>query len=238
LGIQILSQPDDSTCGPTSLHGVYRYYDLDISLDEVIRQVTSWKTGGTLAVNLGIHALRMGFQAAIYTYNLKVFDPTWKGLSNNELIGKLRDQRKWKRSKRFLGATQSYIDFLSQGGEIRFQEMDPPLLYFFLDRKYPILTGLSATYLYDCARERTNFKGKSVFDDLKGAPMGHFVILHQRDGEDQIHVADPYKENPMVGAQYYTASVQKIMNSILLGILTYDANLLIIHPLEIPCTGF
>ena len=31
----------------------------------------------TLAVLLGCHALRRGYEATIYTFNLQVFDPTW-----------------------------------------------------------------------------------------------------------------------------------------------------------------
>jgi hypothetical protein len=37
LGLEILRQPDNVTCGPTCLHAVYRYYGEDLSLNEVIR---------------------------------------------------------------------------------------------------------------------------------------------------------------------------------------------------------
>jgi len=70
-------QPDDITCGPACLHSVYEYYGDSISLQRVITEVKSLKGGGTLAVLLGNHALKCGYKATIYTYNLHVFDPTW-----------------------------------------------------------------------------------------------------------------------------------------------------------------
>ncbi len=77
LHVDILPQPDDTTCGPTCLHAAYRYYGDIISLTQVIREVRKLKGGGTLAVFLACHALKRGYQAKIYTYNLHVFDPTW-----------------------------------------------------------------------------------------------------------------------------------------------------------------
>ena len=77
INLIIDAQPNDETCGATCLHAVYRYYDLDISLDEVIRGVERSYSGGTLGSLLGCHALQQGFKATIYVSNVKVFDPTW-----------------------------------------------------------------------------------------------------------------------------------------------------------------
>ncbi|MBF0171311.1 MAG: peptidase-C39 like family protein, partial [Nitrospinae bacterium] len=72
LDFDILAQPDDITCGPTSLHAVYRYHGLAVPLREVIGTVKPLVEGGTLAVQLGLDALRRGFSATIYTYDLQV----------------------------------------------------------------------------------------------------------------------------------------------------------------------
>ena len=77
LKLDILPQPDDTTCGPTCLHALYRYFGDDIPLDQVINQVQTLDGGGTLAVMLGNHALSRGYRALIYTFNLMIFDPTW-----------------------------------------------------------------------------------------------------------------------------------------------------------------
>ena len=77
LHLDITMQPDDITCGPACLHSVYDYYGDTISLQQVITEVKSLKSGGTLAVLLANHALKRGYKATIFTYNLHVFDPTW-----------------------------------------------------------------------------------------------------------------------------------------------------------------
>jgi hypothetical protein len=38
LELEMLPQPDDTTCGPTCLHAVYRYRGHEIPLDQVIRK--------------------------------------------------------------------------------------------------------------------------------------------------------------------------------------------------------
>jgi hypothetical protein len=72
LRLAIQAQPGDTTCGPTCLHAVYNYFGDKISLRNVIGQVKQLKGGGTLAVLLGCHALRRGYRAKLYTFNLQV----------------------------------------------------------------------------------------------------------------------------------------------------------------------
>lgn len=229
MNIHILPQPDDTTCGPTALHAVYHYFNHHLPLETVIRNVNFLEDGGTLAVMLGSDALREGFNAEIISYNLKVFDPSWAGLSSQELIGKLKDQLKYKSGKKFTEATLAYIDFLENGGRIRFDNLTTALIEQYFNRQLPVLAGLSASYLYNTQREYTNHKNQSVFDDLKGEPMGHFVVLCGRE-DKKVLVADPYKDNPISKDSYYHVSLERLLNAILLGIVTYDANLLVISP--------
>lgn len=231
IPIKIHTQPDDSTCGPTSLHAVYRYFKDPISLVDVIKEVPSLDEGGTLEVLLACHALKRGYRARIYTYNMFIFDPTWIGLSNEEIILKLEEQLKYKKGAKLHRATNAYIEFLRLGGELRCQDLTKNLLREYFDRNIPLLTGLSATYLYQSAREFGNEQGDSVYDDVRGFPMGHFVVLCGL-GEDQksIVVADPYRENPFFKDNYYEVKATHLINSIMLGMATYDANLLAIQP--------
>ena len=103
------------------------------------------------------------------------------------------------------------------------------MLKRYLSKGTPILTGLSVIYLYDSTRKYTNRKNQSVFDDLRGEPMGHFVVLSGMQ-DDTVFVADPYKENPLAGQSYYDVPLNRLLNAILLGIVTYDANMLIVQP--------
>lgn len=230
MKIDILSQPDDETCGPTSLHAVYKYFNYNISLDKLIKDIPFLEEGGTLAVYLGIDALNRGFNATIYSYNLKVFDPTWKKLSKAELLEKIKQQKKIKTGKKFLQASNAYIHFLEKGGDIKFEVLTKSLLRKYIGNNIPILAGLSATYLYDCPREIENDFGATVYDDVAGKPTGHFVVLYKDNEDKTISVADPYDSNPINKTNYYSVNSTRLINSILLGILTYDANILIITP--------
>ena len=45
-----------------------------------------------------------------------------------------------------------------------------------------------------------------------------------------ILIADPYIKNPVAAKQFYQVNIDRVICAILLGVLTYDANLLVIHP--------
>jgi hypothetical protein len=228
LRLEILPQPDDTNCGPTCLQAIYNYYGEDIPLQEVIDGVPKLEGGGTLAVMLAQHALRQGYRATIYTYNLHLFDPTWFESDSTDLSAKLRAQADARHERKLRGATKAYLEYLELGGRILFTDLTPSLLCNYLELSIPILTGLSATYLYNESREigETNES-----DDIRGEPVGHFVVLSGFDKErDTIHVADPLHKNARYRSRYYDVSVARVISSILLGIVTYDANLLIIEP--------
>lgn len=228
LDLNIQPQPNEETCGPTCLHAVYRYFGRDVTLDKLIEEVPSLPGGGTLAVLLACHALRNGFRARIYSYNLNVFDPTWFELPVNEVARKLKAQRRFKKGARMRVATDAYLEFLELGGELRLADLTPALIRKYLNRSLPILTGLSATYLYRCARE---FGPKLDYDDVRGNPLGHFVVLsgYHRD-ERLVQISDPLLPNPVSTQHQYEVKINRVICAILLGIVTYDANLLIIRP--------
>lgn len=227
LSLDILAQPNDFTCGPACLHAVYRYYGDDISQQQVIDEVQRIDNGGTLGSLLARHAQGRGYRVRIYTYNVLLFDPTWF-LGAVDLIAKLRAQAAFKQEPRLQVATQAYVEFLQAGGEVRLEDLTPGLLRRYLDNNIPILTGLSSTYLYRSMRE---YGPKDDDDDIRGEPAGHFVVLRGYDAiEGEIDVADPQLPNPLGAGQHYSLPVERVMCAILLGLVTYDANLLIIQP--------
>lgn len=231
LTVEMLPQPDDSSCGPTCLQALYRYYGDERPLREVISEIESLEDGGTLAVSLGCHALACGYTATIFTYNLKVFDPTWFA-DGVDLAAKLSQQVGVKPTRRKLAmATRAYRQFLQEGGRLRFEDLTAALIRRHLIRGKPILTGLSATYLYRSAREVPVDDSSMAFDDVRGEPQGHFVLLC---GYDRAHrtvlVADPWGPSERPEARHYWVGIDRLCNAILLGVLTYDANLLLVEP--------
>lgn len=230
LPLEILQQPDDETCGPTCLHAIYNYYGDEVTIDQVIEEVKKVDTGGTLAVHLGNHALKRGYNAEIFTNNLHMFDPTWfkeKGISlKNKLLAQLRH----KRSDRVKNATSGYLAFLENGGSIHFTPITKKLIRMYLQHEKPVLAGLSATYLYDTAREISE---TNEYNDIKGVPSGHFVVLRGYDlMSRKVMIADPYSSNPLFRKHYYSVNINRLIHSILLGIVTFDSNLLVITPPE------
>ena len=227
LAVPMLRQPDDTTCGPTCLHAVYQYHGDRVPLRTVIDEVPSLEGGGTLAVLLGCHALRRGYDATIYTYNLQVFDPTWFRDGASPLAGKLMALADSRSDQKLRNAARAYVDYLALGGKILFQDLTADLLRRYLKRGIPVLTGLSSTFLYRSARE---LPGSNEADDVRGLPAGHFVVLSgYRETNREVRVADPWHPNPVSKEGQYWVGISRIVNSILLGILTYDANLLIVE---------
>lgn len=234
LDVKIDTQPTDETCGSTCLHAIYRYHGLDISLSEVASTVELSLSGGTLSPLLGKHALLHGFDATIYINNMIIFDPAWfhnRESSNEVLMTKLKNQNKFKQSKSLLHVSNAFISFLKAGGKVRFKTIDVEFLKEYFEQKIPILTGLNSTYLYRISRECYTKSGEAYLDDMQGMPTGHFVVLSgYDDNERNVVVADPFRQNPFSGNNYYRVSGTRLINAIMLGVTTFDANLLIIKP--------
>ncbi len=221
------AQPTDSSCGPTCLQAVYAFHGDPLSVEQLIEEVPTVEGGGTLGMQLGVHALQRGYQATIYTFNLRIFDPTWFHPHPADLPEKLRAQLRHRSGKR-RQATQACLDFVELGGEVRFEDLTSALIRRYLTQHLPILTGLSATFLYRAARESGENDDP---DDVGGEPQGHFVVLkgyHKR--KQTVLIADPYAKNPVSPGRVYEVPMSRLINAILLGVLTYDANLLIVHP--------
>lgn len=227
LKVPLQAQPTETSCGPTSLQAVYAFHGDQAPLQQLIDEVPTVEGGGTVGVHLGLHALRRGYEAVLYTYNLRIFDPSWFHPRRLDIADKLRQQLRYRSGKR-REVIEACLNFVEAGGEVRFEDLNGALIRRHLLRGEPILTGLSATYLYRVCREMPD-TGED--DDLRGEPLGHFVVLKgYRKKKNRVLVADPYEANPLSPKQEYEVPMDRLVNAILLGVLTYDANLLIIRP--------
>lgn len=232
LRVQHFTQPDDVTCGPTSLRKVYNFYGLEIDLDDVLESIERNEDGGTLAVFLGMAAQRQGFRTRIYSYDLQIFDPTWAELRPHELVQKIRARFPFLEDAQRKRAAVAYVRYLEMGGELAFDDLTPRLLRGIIDRGHPILAGLSATYLYGFKRERWDEQaGSLVDDDVAGEPTGHFVVIsgYQQWGR-QLTVLDPSAHVPKSDEGRVLVGSERLINAILLGDATYDAVLLEVWP--------
>ena len=163
---EIQPQPDDTTCGPTCLHAVYKHFGDDISLEQLLDEVPRSESGGTLGVHLANHALAL------------------EDLTHGRLLS-----------------------LLVEGA--------------------PIITGLSATFLYREARETMDTNQP---DDIHGAPVGHFVVLTGYAlTSEEVLVTDPLHPNRLSEQHTYPVPIERVIASIYLGVLTHDANLVILR---------
>jgi len=227
LAFDIVAQPDDATCGPTCLHGVYGFYRDPLPLEQVIAEVDALPAGGTLAAHLAVHALRRGYRAEIAAWDLAVLDPTWFAPGAPPLIERLSARAARQYDPRRRAACESYLRFLELGGELSFEELSASLLRGYLRRGLPVLTGLSATYLYREPRELAD----GTPDDVLGDPVGHFVVLTgYTPGTRTVRVTDPSETNPLASGHTYPVPISRVVGAIFLGALTHDANLLVIQP--------
>ncbi len=233
LPFDIRRQPDDTSCGPTCLHAVYRYFGDDVGLEEVLHEVPKLVTGGTLGVHLANHALSRGYRARLITWDLRLFDPTWFD-TPKELASKLVQQRVSKDDPQLHAAIDAHLAFLAGGGELAFEDLTVGLLRRWLQRGLPILTGLSATFLYRNARERED----TETDDVAGNPVGHFVLMTgYLSGLREVILTDPMHPNPLAETHTYRVSIERALGAIYLGVLTNDANLLVVRPPGHPPEG-
>jgi hypothetical protein len=236
LPVQRFQQPDDVTCGPTCLRKVYDFFGHEVELAEIAGGLERNEDGGTLAVFLGIAALQRGFRARIYSYDLRIFDPTWFGLPRGELIEKIFARFPSLTDAKRLRAAGAYIRFLEMGGELAFDELTHRLLKDIIDRGHPVLAGLSATYLYRLPRERWDTAtDRPVEDDVAGEPVGHFVVVSGYDRWGRVlTLLDPSEHAPHDEAGRIIVESDRLINAIMLSDVTYDAVLLEVWPADGP----
>ncbi len=228
LPVVIERQPDYTTCGPTSLHAIYRYWGDPIDLKTVIAETEKLPGGGTLGVHLSVHALRRGYEVDTWVCNVRHFDPTWFQ-QPTDLRAKLRARFEAKgltSDPRYGPALKALDEYLELGGGVRWGDLTPAMLSAVLGEGTPLITGVDGTYLYQCIRETEQGP-----DDVKGDGFGHFLVLcGSRSSDESIAIADPLKDNPLHGSKYYRASVHRVIGSIFLGVGSDDGNLLRIRP--------
>lgn len=229
LAVPRFAQPDDVTCGPTCLMQVYRHFGDLTPYREIADAVRVNGDGGTLIVHLAAAALHQGYRVRVHSWNYRLFDPTWRRLETGALRARLRARAAWTRDPKLREALEAYDGLLCDGGSVRFgTDLTPGLLARLLDRGHPLLVGLSSTHLYEHVRERPH---DNADDDLRGQPMGHFVVLAgYARGARSFAVVDPHHDIPFSRTGRYRLAAWRLVNAILLGDVTYDAEVLELWP--------
>jgi hypothetical protein len=228
LKVQIESQPDYTTCGPTALHSIYRYYGDPITLQAVIDETPKLPGGGTLGVHLSVHALRRGYEVTTWLCNVRHMDPTWFK-QPTDVLAKLKARAEAKglfQDPRYGPAMEAVEQYMTLGGKLVWGDLSPDLIAKQMANGTPLLTGTNGTYLYQSARETDAGE-----DDVRGESFGHFIVIGGYRSSDQtLPIADPLLDNPAYGTKYYRVSVHRLIGAIFLGVGSDDGNLMLIKP--------
>jgi hypothetical protein len=228
----ISRQKTPTSCGPTCLNAVYAWFERPVAVERLIEEIPSLPDGGTYAVYLGIDALRRGYKALIHSWNLHLLDPSWFPPKKEVLLEKLSSSRAYRKGKKERKALEALETYIELGGEISMEPLTRELLRRHLIKGRPVLTGLSSTFLYQQVRQ---IPSTGEDNDLEGEPEGHFVVCHGYNrAEKKVTVHDPYPNTPFPTQHRYEVHIDRLINAILLGVLTYDANLLVISPVNDP----
>ena len=83
------------------------------------------------------------------------------------------------------------------------------------------------------APEHSSKNPRDAFDEealRPGQPVGHFVVVSGWDPQSRtVTIQDPLRKNPLSESGTYKLPFTKFSNAVMLGILTYDENLLVIQ---------
>ena len=177
-------QPNETTCGPTCLHAIYDYYEDAVPLEQVIAETPMIDNGGTYAPFLGCHALKRGYTATMYTWDLMMFDPSWFAAGAPPMVDRLTQQAELKSDPR----VQRRIARVSRIRRTRRRRSVSAIS----PRRSCAAScaaacrcsrDFSSTYLY---RMRREFGPNDKPDDLRGEPAGHFVVLSGYHRQDRL----------------------------------------------------
>ena len=135
---------------------------------------------------------------------------------------------RYKTNEKLQTASRGYLEFLALGGQLRFTDLTRRLIREYLGRSIPILTGLSATYLYRSMREYGPERRARRYPRRARRPFRRALRIRIRPS------ARCWSPIPCCRTRSPTRitmkiDVDRVICAILLGILTYDANLLIIR---------
>ena len=216
------AQPDNITCGPTSLRMVLGYYGKTVSHEEIMKHFTIFPHIGVLDPHICMAAMDLGFQAKTISFNYRVFHPSWTKLSREGLLAKLKEYFPKITNYKDSVSCAGYIRYLERGGTVEFAPMSRRLIVNYLYKGIPVIAALDMEYLYNGTVHWTEFRPEHAT---------HFVVIFGYDAsKDEFQVADPWYEITIPNENgVYSVPADRLMTAILLGFQVNDGDLVIVQ---------
>lgn len=239
ININVNVQRDDE-CLSECLLAVFKYYNLNITLDDIISYVSTdsdklydWE------FKAGSLALKNNLKPIIHTNVSYLFDPSWNGLDNDKLLAKLKEEARFFSEKlelvnkepeqknyifpnkliadRYKKEVDAAVEYVENGGRISFSAISANLIKEYLNKGVPLIVSLNPTLLHRMKRAY-NFEP----DDIRGIVWGHVVVIKGYENDNFI-VADP-------GGDFYVGEFEYSMNmdGVIESILRYNGQLIAI----------
>lgn len=197
-----LVKQDLQGCVQSNAVQILKYYSIQKSLDEIKAEVPVFvsKEGNLLGSSLGHIAsyfINQGLKTTIHTVDIEIFDRSWKGLPNRDLIEKLQQRRKFIQSTKYNQEAldvifDGYISFLKLGGQISFPIIDENFIINLL-KSGPIYGVVSFNFLNSASKYKVSDVSKnSIPDSVEGSSGTHVVtIAGYKDSQFKLIDPDP-----------------------------------------------
>jgi hypothetical protein len=183
-------------CVQSSASQMLSFYGINKSVEEIKKEVpvdidSEGKELGSSLGHIATYFIQLGFKTTIHTVDLEIFDQSWKGSNNEQLINNLQERKKYIKHARYEEQIMNhvidgYILFLEKGGKVELPIVDEKYLYNLLTHG-PIYTVVSYNFLNQSPKYKFVKNSKPMQDDMAGTPNTHVIVISgYKDGKFEI----------------------------------------------------
>lgn len=199
--IQAIKQKT-SECMQTAATQLISFYDKSITVEEVLKEVPIYidENGdkiGTSPGHLASFFAARGYKTTTHIFDVELFDLSWSGLSNTEVINKLIKRQEYIPTNSWLAKyhhilVEGWQLYVQKGGTFGFPVLSSKLIHELL-QEGPVLMMVNSTYLNRSSKQSYSTEtDKFVDDDLQGRSLTHAVTAAgYKDGKFLIVDPDP-----------------------------------------------
>lgn len=201
--VNLLIQSGSSNCVQTVVSQLLTFFNITVSPAEIEKAIPvkydkDNKPLGTLFTDVGIWLKTQGFETTLHVFDAQIIDRSWSGMSGDQLRNELKVLEEkgiaTARSPYTTLLIKSYIDFLSQGGEINITYCTTDLLVSLL-RDSPIIASVSYNYLHKYPRSHYDKSSKDYMPDFINGKIINHAVLITGYSDNQYTINDPDPEN-------------------------------------------
>ena len=198
-------QPTVTTCGYASLSTLMSHYGQQVSVDTLLRDVPqglaeNGEPIGSITAQLATWCARQGFKVDFWSFDFLITDFGWSGLSQTEVLERLKVVRNIRDVPQVGGKlwseiyVQAYIDLIEAGGTLHIEpHVTSRLLYEKLQRG-PIFVNIAPSVVSGEGRATSPRHDErfDIPDDVHGTIGTHSIVVYGINEAGEFLVADPW----------------------------------------------